>query len=147
MSTRANVDRTIKSVTDSGATLTARRFKSLVALRIKEAYEAWEARPRLDELPAGFEDALRTQYSEMIRSTIDAVFGDLPLAADSKIRLGELAIARLSRRWLPANKAGVVIAGFGEDDIFPALTFYEVEAVVLHHLRRIPGGTVRVGVD
>src|SRR5262249_56196879 len=62
-----------------------------------------------------------------------AVFGDLYAALSSKLR--KIAELLFAKDVFPSTLSGVVIAGFGEDEIFPSVVTYEVEGICSGFLR------------
>lgn len=61
------------------------------------------------------------KFHEAIQSTIEGIFGALPLSDDTVRNLFQIAGYLLDRRGNIHSDAGYVIAGFGEDEIFPSV--------------------------
>lgn len=82
-------------------------------------------------MPAGFEDRVSEKYSAIIDQSIDDVFQKLPLSVQLRKDLRRISVGLLVRDMTEfGNFSGIVIAGFGCDDIYPALIAYEIEGVV-----------------
>lgn len=120
--TRANVQNTVREV-------------------IGRHHSQWSAAPVLPSAPPNHAAALRRRYGKVIDATIQEVFENLPLADRQRSQLRELAIMLLTRR--PEDltfsaTSGVVIAGFGRDDVFPCLEHIETDGIagdVLKHFQ------------
>ena len=70
------------------------------------------------------------KYKETINKNIKSVFEELPLTKGQKGKLIELAsmwMFNISNELSNPLNSGIVIAGFGEEDLFPALISYDVE--------------------
>src|ERR1043166_6181089 len=70
---------------------------------------------------------------------ITDVFQPLPLNQQIKRKLRSIAVWLLTKDLrslrLPQGHSGIVIAGFGDNDIYPAITTFNVESLVLNQLR------------
>jgi len=71
--------------------------------------------------------ALNKKYSKIINEVIDAIFEKLPLSQDNKTKLANTVINAASVG--PQNQSGIVIAGFGEKEIFPACYDFDIAAI------------------
>lgn len=85
------------------------------------------------------EDSLRALYAAIIDEALKAVFEKLPLSEGDDAALRDLIIFSLTRDKWPSNTAGIVVAGFGADEHFPALRSTIVQARI--------GGRLKYGDD
>lgn len=65
---------------------------------------------------------LNRRYRKMVGSVKSSVFQKLPLSSKAASRLAVIPVEVLIRRVFSDSDSGVVIAGFGDDEIFPFLT-------------------------
>ena len=100
---------------------------------IKFQYTLWkEAKisPTLDE---EFENRLLEEYDKLISKCINNVFKKYPLSQTCLGYLKKLAIFNLTRfsdEETRDNESGIVIAGFGEDEMFPSVVSYHIGRIV-----------------
>jgi hypothetical protein len=95
-----------------------------------------------------FEKRLLRKYSSVLSKLRAQCFQKLPLAS------GDLARIRTMSAWLFTKDnfrlqgiSGLVIAGFGEKDIYPRFTEFGIEGVIQDKLRFSPRRHTQVGVD
>jgi len=81
---------------------------------------------------AAEERACLQGYNEIIEKVIADVFQELPIDVGEMKRFCE---GLLCKRISNDGASGVVIAGFGEDDVFPSLLAYECELIVGNRMR------------
>jgi hypothetical protein len=76
----------------------------------------------LSYLPSGFESKLARMYRRQIDSIGEGILGKYQLSSKSKAQLRKIAVRVLccDSVW-PDSISGLVIAGFGEDEVFPSL--------------------------
>lgn len=83
------------------------------------------------------------QYRPIIEQTIAQVFQELPINTDEIVNLcGNLVGRNVSM----GNSSGLVIAGFGEKEVFPSLYAYDCEAIVGNRMRYVPTNKAKIGV-
>lgn len=85
-------------------------------------------------VPASFPDNVRRIYRRTITSEIDDAFENLPMSRTTRENLRRIASELYTRVWTD-HYAGLVVAGFGTDEIFPALVDIQVESVVANRLK------------
>ncbi len=97
----------------------------------------WKGYSRLGCFPEGFEGELIAKYKQDLDALIDRIFAKLPV---SGVRgdLLQICSLRVSTNWWSFKSGGVVIAGFGKNDILPALYSFTVDAIVDSHLKYDP---------
>ena len=113
--------------------------KKIVSKVIDEIYQTFSKRPDLDNLPDNYVKNLKKNFKKEISGAI-YVFENLPerlpLNKKNENKLFELPFFILSKKIFPEKPTSeVVIAGFGDKDIFPALISYEIESRVLNKVK------------
>lgn len=104
----------------------------------------------VDDLPATFVGALRDTYRSSLRRLRRQIFGDSLSPAVSR-RLNNIALRVLSgfledvTITSPGLDSGVVLAGFGESELFPSFTEVSIEGVVQSVLKKRYGRKGSVG--
>jgi hypothetical protein len=114
---------------------------------IHSHHETWA---KCDLLPGRDADCI----SEMIRSYKTAiadevanVFQEVPLSPDHKQLLREISAGPFCKDRFPASASGVVIAGFGERELFPSLVGYVFEGVMGSKLKHRQQDPVRIDLN
>lgn len=80
-----------------------------------------------------FEDDFKNQYFELFLAKINEFF---PYAnSELKTLIFQCSTLIFTRSFCSSSTSGIVIAGYGINDIFPSIITYELEGVVLGHLK------------
>jgi hypothetical protein len=100
----------------------------------------------------GFEASYGSQIAEAHSSDLDdletAIFEGIKLTVDLRRDLRHIVEFMFGKQWIhPAEQSGVVIAGMGEEEPFPAVLEYCVGTVAGGRLRHVKEESCRVGVD
>lgn len=134
------IDNEVKSAYNAGTTLTEAEVKNICAGAIDELKGKLETQPLgLEHLPEDFASTLASLYDAEIQEAATRVFQDLPLDEDQRTALLEsVADILASQRFHPNMQSGIVIAGYGEADIFPSIRAYHIDGVVGNRLRYKP---------
>src|SRR5437660_1390153 len=74
-------------------------------------------------------------YQEQIRDIIRGVFSNLPISDGIAEQLEELCGLIFHKDDFPVGFSGIVIAGFGENEVFPSLVSYQLEGIVANRLK------------
>lgn len=89
-------------------------------------------------------DSCAKGYAPIIQSVLDEVFERLPLS-DCKEQFVQLGTQLLCKKYVCPDYTGVVIAGFGERDLFPSLLAFECDGIVDKRLRFVDTKKVQIG--
>lgn len=99
---------------------------------INSHYEAWKKATYVRDMGAAFARELRRRYRKVIQEAKDSAFGPFLTPATSR-QLTTLAgwiLSKYGRQTSSSGESGLVIAGFGEDEIFPSIQSFDVSGVV-----------------
>jgi hypothetical protein len=136
---KTDIDKKVEEATHKGLTPSRSDIDKIVREEIKSALDFVKTRPLLSSLPANFATAVLSKYFKIIEQAIDDVFAKLTPVTAQRKQLRRISVALFAndffgvrdgtgRELLPSS--GVVIAGFGDDDLYPAIISYEMEGVV-----------------
>jgi hypothetical protein len=110
-------------------------------------------RPRLVRLPTGFRQQFSRTYGKYIRQAKAEVFQQMPLTQGQSRQLTTIGHLMFERDWLWESHSGIVVAGYGADDLFPSyeevtLEGFAVDFLIMHRrsimkVRRDMGASVR----
>jgi hypothetical protein len=81
------------------------------------------------------EAEVRERYQVLFDRAMDAVFERLPLSEEDRANLRERVVLALTRAVFPSGTSGVVVAGFGRKEHFPALYSATVEGRIADRLK------------
>lgn len=102
---------------------------------IKEHYNDLEEKETLPSITENYTENILINYSELIEKAKDSVFEKLPISEESINQLKKISIDLLSKDIFPNNISGIVIAGFGETDIFPSIKSFDIQFIVNNKLK------------
>jgi hypothetical protein len=74
-----------------------------------------------------FENLIREKYLSDINNVIETVFEKTPLSEEINAKLHEIAVCLLTRDIFLNGTSGVVVAGFGDKEIYPSIITHEIE--------------------
>lgn len=153
------IDQAIKAATKNGR-IGARTISRITQETVNKWHDALSNATQVDSLSAGIEGQIRKKYDDDFNKLIDQLLLPLPLTVRSRNKLRSIAVWLLTKNLQASSFAlkrlniaqpfsGVVIAGFGENDLYPAITTYTVESPVLNELRylRVPQKSDRIDAD
>jgi hypothetical protein len=134
------VERTIKTI----GSIDEEQVRTLVR---EKAVDFLAELEKCKDLPGFTQDDVTkcgAKCEKDIRDTIEDVFEKLPVQEcnEQLQRAGSLI---LCKRFARRDYSGVVIAGYGERDVFPMLLAYECECVINNKLRYIETNRVKIG--
>jgi len=84
---------------------------------------------------ASFEASQRKKHQATLDLAIEHVFQDLPLTSSLMSKLHSIGMCLQTRTFFFDGLSGLVIAGFGEDEIYPSVCTYEIEGVISKRLK------------
>lgn len=119
------------------ATLTEQNIASVVARVVTQQSDEWEAAPFLSNLSDAYSTHLLEKYGQSIEQAKSAVLQQLPISADLSARVTRICGLLFCKNRFPNSVSGVVIAGFGENEIFPSALSYTFEAVISGKLKYV----------
>jgi len=121
---------------DGGESLSEAQKTERLERLIEENHKKFLSIEKLSHWSADDEDKLLRSYSDLVHKVCDDLFATYQLSAQALQRLREISVALFSRDyWL--RYTGVVMAGFGEKEVFPVLRSFIVSGVVNNKARMI----------
>ena len=112
--------------------------QELTSQIVKGHFDKWKDAEAASTVPAGFADSFRRKYRNLISDAKKSAFEELPLTRGSSRQLTEIAVNLLMKfptGLLAPTYSGIVIAGFGTEDIFPVLESFSVEGRIDNFLK------------
>lgn len=109
--------------------------RKVIEAVINRHFKSWREQKYLDSIPKSFGSSLIKKYHDLIEKSINDVFEQLPLTKNQKDKLYFIASQMFCRDKFSPSYTGVVIAGFGESEIFPSIRTYNLESIVNNRLK------------
>lgn len=101
----------------------------------------------LKDLPENYRSDLRARYEDKIGVLITQAFRGLNISSETEEVIKDYCFECLCREYFD-DFSGVVIAGFGEDELFPSLVEYEIEGMAIgNFLKHRIGQVTQIGFD
>jgi hypothetical protein len=134
------VDAEVRDAVQSRGGTNDREIRRIVDRAISARLAEVEAQDILDGFDDTFGEELVAEYKEALFDQVPEVLENLPVGKRARPLLERLFARSLTRDvFVPNSYSGIVFAGFGENEIFPVLVSYKLDA----HLR----GRLRLGND
>ena len=139
---RKQIEERAKSAIHRKGQVDEAAVERMVSEVIEKHFGIWAKAPSLPTVPDGFLESVKKEFASAIDKAIGAVFEKFPLSEELNQKLVTVA-ASLPAKWPPPGisppaSSGVVLAGFGTEDVFPAVRAFSTSSVlnnVLLHKR------------
>lgn len=97
---------------------------------LEEVYHMWQEASLLPNVPANMESFIMDNYRDVIGRRIDQLFRSFSLDDACVNKLFGIATMCFVKKRFSPGFSGVVIAGFGDEQDFPALVAFRVDGVI-----------------
>jgi hypothetical protein len=139
---RNQVEKRVKVAIEGKGQVDEAAVERMVSKAIEKHFGMWSKAPSLPTVPDGFLESVKKEFASMIDKAMGAVFEKFPLSEELNQKLVTVA-ASLAAKWPPRGisppaSSGVVLAGFGTEDVFPTVRAFSTSSVlnnVLLHKR------------
>lgn len=134
---RRGVDDSIEMMSHRRRRLQLKQIVEVLTIWVETTLEALEKLPLPPTYLPDHKRRVFARYVTAIETVIDEVFQTLPLTVElrKKLRRVGLYLLLTSNRIDGDNYSGIVVAGFGDNDLFPAVEAFKINSVVLDKLR------------
>lgn len=140
--------REVKSRMDRGEEPTGEEVVEEIERSIDWHHGRWREAKARTGLPKSYAETVRRRYKDLIGDALKSVFEKVPLSASATRKLRQIpvwvATKDLMFERLPTH-SGIVIAGFGSEDVFPSLRRFDFECVIANRLKYVEGKPLDVG--
>ena len=141
MQIRDEIDDAAKALIGAKGSITTAEVEALADTHVRQNAEWVNSFPPISDLPVDYAKNIRSSYRKVISQVKKRVFKDLPMSSSSSARLTRTAYSLFTRQVFPDDISGIVIAGFGESEVFPSFVCQSVEGIALNRLKaREEGG-------
>lgn len=111
--------------------------KKIVDDAIEENCQKLESRKYISGFEKSFISSIPKKYNSTFEEIIDFVFDELSISNKSRNKLLKIAANSLLRDNFSSHQSGIVIAGFGDKEVFPSLHTYNIDCVFENRLKYI----------
>lgn len=89
-------------------------------------------------------ELIHKRYEPTVRQTKKEIFGRLPTDGGISRKLSDIALYAMTKDLFDGRRSGVVIAGYGTNDIFPSLEDFGVYGILHDWLKFKPGSSASI---
>lgn len=133
---------------EEGEEPTKQEVVATIERTISLHHNRWSEAPVREGIPSSYKQTVRSKYKEQIDNAIKATFERVELSAKAMRQLRAL-IPEVATKDLRFGRApshsGIVIAGFGSEDVFPRLRRFHFEAIFANRLKYTEDPAVEIG--
>ena len=113
-----------------------RKAAALLLQTIKEELAGFRGVAAIETLGQAYGEQIVSEYAEVLQEAEARLFHDVRLTDEIRDALRRLVKLMHTHQWFhPDNVSGLVVAGFGEAQLFPSLYIYSAGTVVASRLR------------
>jgi hypothetical protein len=120
----------LKALLDAKGKVTNQEIENTVNDVISEIYLLFDSEKDPPYVKSDFKDYIYKKYGAVTDELISQIFEKLPISKDAKVKLVSISInvcCKFPKTIHSPLESGVVIAGFGETDVFPCLQSFTTE--------------------
>jgi hypothetical protein len=150
---KRRIDKAVEERTHTGVKVSASEIEEITNRVIKKAFNfiTSELKP-LATLPASMEKDLLSKYYKIINEAIDDVFKKHNPSSALRKQLRRISLGLFSKDTFNVldngrqliNSSGIVVSGYGDEDLFPSVVSYEMEGVISDTLKYREGSKVNI---
>ena len=122
-------------------------LKIVISDLVSDEIDQLKKLDRIDGVSVDLIKKIKKDYKTTINSVKDKLFGSLPITTKTKNQLSQLIIEALTRKYISPIDAGLVIAGFGEDEHLPSLVEMGVRGIVSDHFLYLKNLCLKIDTD
>ncbi|MCK4652957.1 MAG: hypothetical protein KAU01_00760 [Candidatus Cloacimonetes bacterium] len=129
------INKKIRNEIEENKEITEKEIKNVISKIVNSNYNYLVKKKFVKGFSKVFINKFIQYNSEFLNKAILDVFKKLPLTNSIKEKLIQIAGLLFSKEIFPTGASGLVIAGFGKNDIFPTLIEYKIETIINNKLK------------
>ncbi len=137
----------INNRSDEGQGTTEDDLQAIVTSVIQEHHVALKEAKAIPGATATAATKVTRKYSPLIDEAVSQIFEDLPVSGQDKKSLRAIAKLLCWKDIYPDNTSGVVFAGYGDDQLFPAISAYKINGILGSILRGQCQESIQIALD
>jgi hypothetical protein len=133
------MEREIQEVIDRNNNISRAQIKRIISSLISKHDSSWANAPYAPNFSDVFGKQLYSENRYVIQNAIRKTFENIPISVNELTKIKHI-VANSFCKQVPADishgeTSGIVIAGFGESDVFPNLVSYQTDGITKNRLR------------
>lgn len=134
---RKEIKERVESKLDRQGKISDEETEKIVSSTIQRHYNIWKKAKNIPSIPETYNEDIIEKHRKIIDEAIERVFEQLAISDDHsrklRIIVGSL-FSKFPKEITKGQLSGIVIAGFGRKDTFPALESFELEGITENRL-------------
>lgn len=102
---------------------------------VSKHYNNLKKEKNIKDIGADFEEEFKKKYASLFKEISDSVFQNIKISDNSRTQLNNIAVYIHTKERFSESRSGIVIAGYGDKEIYPSILTYEIEGVIEGKLR------------
>lgn len=146
---REKIENEVARVIEENGKIDEEEISETVTKLISDRLRSWSStkRHRGSSITMRRSELVITKYKEQVDEAIKAVFQQLPISDETSEELFSMAINLYAKGSDPDLNSGVIIAGFGEEEVFPSIEVFTFDGIADNKLKYVFNKRTRVGED
>jgi len=132
---RKEINSLVEEYIESNKKIYLNKIKLFATKVIKSHYNTWDTVENLPFVSAEYKSKFFKKYSKTLDDIKLKIFEKMPISINSSKLLKKIALMIFTKDRFSVNNSGIVIAGFGEDELFPGLIEILTEGIVNNQLK------------
>ena len=127
---RGELENSIRAIVKKTGAITAKRTETEFKKIIDKHHANLARTKRLPGFTPAFEKKLRSNYIKNFRVAKNDIFENLKVSKVYVTKIYDIAGFLCTRDVFSSNTTGVVIAGFGDSEVYPSVLTHQVEGII-----------------
>lgn len=128
---------------DNKANLDKDEKDKILKIFIKMYFDAYQNYNDLEGITEEFKNEIPIKYADTIKRCKDEIFKNYSISEESDSQLNDIG-CKVAYKENFIDPSGIVIAGFGEDDVFPSYVSYNIDAILNDKLKFKQIGHIKI---
>jgi hypothetical protein len=144
MSIKLNLEEKVKQHLKDHGEISESVSKKMFHDIVNHHNEYWKKLKILENFPESYPENFINKRRELVSSIVKSVFEGLPRTRQTNTKLNLIASRLFCFDAFPDSTSGIVIAGFGEADVFPALLEFACDCRIDGSIKYLKKNTVAI---
>lgn len=134
---RKDIGKKVESIINDQKKILEDQVKIIITNVIQDHFDKIEKQEKLPSIPEDHTKTIINKYEPIIKKAIETIFEQLPISTENMNLLVDIGAKLFSKIIFPSDISGIVIAGFGEGDIFPHLKSFDIDGLINNKLKYV----------
>ncbi len=133
---RRDIEQKVEATISNKKKIAKREINGIISEIIKKHYETWKKAAMLSSIPPKYIPSLKDKYKAIVDKAKKEVFENLPITKILSNKLTDIAASLFAKfPVVHSGVSGIVIAGFGQKDVFPSLQSFLLDGIANNFLK------------